>query len=186
VDCLVDDVNGNDVLEAEDHSHCPRQDAISDVVQAFANAPVPNRDGTYGVQLHVDVGPLYGKGLIFSVPGTGGVIGNYGDLREGGDEIPEAGNEIIESFYSPKGNGTPFDDLKGVYFDNGRSPIFHYAIFGHQTNYRDLTNDCTSGEASGIAGRDFMVTLGGISDNYRAIKCDSTIDCQPDTYQREC
>jgi uncharacterized repeat protein (TIGR01451 family) len=149
-----------DCLVAGDHTHCPRQDSIEDDVYAFARAPVPNLDGTTGVQLHVDVGPLYGSGAIAPAPGPGGVTGTYGDFG-GGNQIPEAGNEIIESFSAPKGNGVPFADLKNNFFDSQREPIFHYSIFGHQTNYRTATDDCTSGEASGIPGHDFMVTLGG-------------------------
>jgi uncharacterized repeat protein (TIGR01451 family) len=150
VDCLV----------AADHSHCPRQDSIEDVVGAFARAPVSNLDGTIGVQLHIDVGTLYGSGAIAIVPGAGGVAGTYGDF-DGGNTIPEAGNEIIESINSPKGNGVPFVDLKNSFFDPNRDPIFHYAIFGHQTNFRQAEGDCTSGEVSDIPGHDFMVTLGG-------------------------
>src|SRR5262249_45101675 len=84
-----------DCLTAADHSHCPRQMAVRDVVQAFANAPVANPDGTTGVQLHVDTGPLYGAGVVIPVAGTGGVTGTYGDLG-GGNSIAEAGNEIID------------------------------------------------------------------------------------------
>jgi uncharacterized repeat protein (TIGR01451 family) len=171
VDCLVDDINGNGVLEPADHAHCPQQNAFANVVQAFANAPatVSNPDGTTGVQLHVDVGSLYGAGVIISVPGTGGVSGTYGDLDVGdliggGDQIPEAGNEIIESFASPKGNGTPFADLRATFFDSRRSLIFRYAIFGHQTNGRKAVNDCTSGEAT-RPGVNFFVTLGGVNDS---------------------
>ncbi len=150
VDCLV----------AVNHTHCPRQDSIEDIAYSFANAPVANLDGTSGVQLHVDVGPLYGSGIIATTPGVGGAAGTYGDFG-GGNTIPEAGNEIIESFHLPKGNGVPFASLKSAFFDDARSAIFHYAIFGHQTNFRAATNDCTSGEASDIPGHDFMVTLGG-------------------------
>src|SRR5688572_20678949 len=149
-----------DYLVAGDHSHGPRQDSIEDAAYAFSRAPVINLDGTTGVQLHVDVGPLYGAGAIAIAPGPGGAAGTYGDFG-GGNQIAEAGNEVIESFNLPKGNGTPFADLKANFFDEARSPIFHYAIFGHQTNFRMATNDCTSGEASDIPGHDFMVTLGG-------------------------
>ncbi len=149
-----------DYLVAGDHTHGPRQDSIGDAVFAFSRAPVPNLDGTSGVQLHVDVGPLYGAGAINVTPGPGGATGTYGDFG-GGNQIAEAGNEIIESFNLPKGNGTPFADLKLNFFDEARSPIFHYAIFGHQTNFRMAINDCTSGEASDIPGHDFLVTLGG-------------------------
>ena len=152
-----------DCLVAANHTHCPQQNAISDIVSAFARAPVSNEDGTTGVQLHVDTGALYGAGIIHSVPGPGGVTGTYGDFGGGGNQIPEAGNEIIESFASPKGNGVPFVNLKNVYFNSVREPYFHYVIFGHQTNARQLLNDCTSGETNGVGGHDFMVTLGGLN-----------------------
>ncbi len=150
-----------DCLEAATHTHCPLIGAIDDAVFSFAKAPVGNFDGTTGVQLHVDVGYLYGQFANYNVTGTGGAVGTYGDFGGGGNKIAEAGVEIIESFSQPKGNGVPFQDIKDDFFDPNREPIFHYAIFGHQTNYRSATNDCTSGEASGIPGHDFMVTLGG-------------------------
>jgi uncharacterized repeat protein (TIGR01451 family) len=150
VDCLV----------AATHSHCPQKDAISDAVRSFANAPVANPDGTTGVQLHVDVGSLFGEGII-SVPGTGGVTGTYGNFGGGGDQIAEAGNEIIESFNSPKGSATKFADLQEAFFDSRRDLLFRYAIFGHQTNARRATDDCTSGEVNTIPGDSFIVTLGG-------------------------
>jgi uncharacterized repeat protein (TIGR01451 family) len=150
VDCLV----------ASDHSHCPRLDAITDAVQSFANAPVSNPDGTTGVQLHLDVGPIFGAGLVTPVLGTGGVTGTFGDLGGGGSPIPEAGNEIIEGFGGEDKGATDFSDLK--VFDSLRGYIFRYAIFGHQTNVRRDTNDCTSGQTRNVPGRDFFVTLGGL------------------------
>jgi uncharacterized repeat protein (TIGR01451 family) len=151
VDCLV----------ATNHSHCPRPDAISDAVQSFANAPVANLDGTTGVQLHVDVGSLFGAGVT-SVPGTRGVAGTYGNFGGGGTQIAEAGNEIIESFNSPKGSATKFATLREAFFDSRRDLLFRYAIFGHQTNARQAMNDCTSGEVNTIPGNEFFVTLGGV------------------------
>ncbi len=157
-----------DYLVAAGHSHFPRSDAITDAVQSFANAPVLNPDGTTGVQLHVDVGPLYGAGTIVPVLGIGGVSGNYGDLGGGGSQIPEAGNEIIESFGAPLASATKFSALREDFFESRRGYVFRYAIFGHQTNVRKATNDCTSGEANGIPGLQFMVTLGGVDSNGNA------------------
>lgn len=37
------------------HDHKPNPEAIRKVVEAFANAPVPNPDGSTGITLHVDV-----------------------------------------------------------------------------------------------------------------------------------
>jgi uncharacterized repeat protein (TIGR01451 family) len=150
VDCLV----------ASNHSHCPRQDAMSDVVRSFANAPVANPDGTTGVQLHLDVGFLFNAGVLTAIAGPGGVTGNYGNMGGGGDQIGEAGNEIIEGFGGEDRGGTDFFDLK--IFDASRGFIFRYAIFGHQTNVRRAANDCTSGQSNHTPGKDFFVTLGGV------------------------
>ena len=160
VDCLVSDANANGSLgDAVDHSHCPLEGAIQDVVQAFANAPVSNPDGTKGVQLHLDTGPLYGAGVVKSVNGTGGVVGTYGDLGGGGTQIAEAGNEILDFDGAA---ATSIYTLKAANFDPRREPVYRYVVFGHQTNARQPTFDCTSGWAEGIPGNDFMVTLGGL------------------------
>jgi len=168
VDCMVNDADGNGSLaDPVDHSHCPLAAAIGDVVQAFANAPVVNPDGSSGIQLHVDVGPLYGAGAVAVVPRTGGgAVGTYGDFGRGGSQIPEAGNTIIDYDGATGNPGTSFYTLKGSpgnYFDATRALVFRYAIFGHQTNQRRAANDCTSGNAEGIPGNDFYVTLGGIN-----------------------
>ena len=155
VDCLV----------AGNHSHCPGTAAMSNAILAFANAPVANPDGTTGVQLHVDTGPLFGAGTIFPVSGSGGVKGTVGDFGGGGQQIAEAGNEIIEAFNGPKGSGTEFATLREAFFDHRRELVFRYAIFGHQTNGRRATNDCTSGEANAIPSNEFFVTLGGVKPN---------------------
>ena len=149
-----------DHLQAATHTHAPRQDAILRIVTSFANAPVANPDGTVGVQLHADVGPLYGAGTVVPVPGAGGVTGTYGNLG-GGNVIGEAGNEIIEALHDAQADATDFADLKSGNFNALREPIFRYTIFGHQTNTRRAFNDCTSGQASRTR-RDFLVTLGGV------------------------
>ena len=144
---------------ASNDSHCPRQDSITDVVTAYAKAPVLNPDGTTGVQLHVDVGPLYGAGTIISVNGPGGVTGNMGDMG-GGKPMAKTGNEVIlEGFGGADRGATEFSDIE--VFDSKRFFISRYAIFGHQTNVRKAANDCTSGQAHFTPGQVFFVTLGG-------------------------
>lgn len=152
VDCLV----------AANHSHCPGAATMDNAVRAFVNAPVANLDGTTGVQLHVDTGPLLGAGTIYRISRPGGVTGTVGDFGGGGQQIAEAGNEIIDSFSKPRGGVTKFADLREAFFDSRRDLLFRYAIFGHQTNYRRATDDCTSGEAHTIPSNEFMVTLGGV------------------------
>jgi hypothetical protein len=157
-----------DYLEASDHTHAPTEEAIKRVVAAYANAPIANPDGTTGIQLHVDVGPLYGANTVSAIAGPGGVVGTYGDLG-GGNAIAESGNEIIDSsFGAGAGHAASFADLKTANFAAGRDWLYRYAIFGHQTNGRAAVNDCTTGLSS-ASHRDFMVTLGGVGDN--ALPC---------------
>jgi uncharacterized repeat protein (TIGR01451 family) len=169
-----------DCLVAANHSHCPLPavgpvvSPIQSVVQSFANAPVNNVDGSTGIQLHVDIGNLYGQpalpaaGFGTNVPRTaapaGSVTGNFGNFGGGGNQIPEAGNLIVD--WDGVGNPQPtnFFSLKGPpgnNFNSQRDFIFRYAIFVHQTNARAASNDCTSGQAKGIPGVNFMISLGG-------------------------
>jgi uncharacterized repeat protein (TIGR01451 family) len=156
-----------DCLVAVNHTHCPVQGAIQSDVQAFANAPVPNTDGTSGIQLHVDIGNLYGQapGAATNVLRTGaaigGVTGTFGNYGGGGNQIPEAGNTIIDWDGAAGSPGTNFFTLKAANFNRQRDYIFRYAIFVHQTNARKAANDCTSGWAKGIPGVNFLVSLGG-------------------------
>ncbi len=135
--------------------------AMEDVVRAFAEAPVSNPDGTSGIQLHIDTGSLYGTGIITQVSGTGGVVGNLGDMSGGGSQIAEVENTIIDWDGATGSPGTSFYDLKQGSFDAQRVLVFRYAIFAHQTNARQSGNDCTSGWAEGIQANDFFVSLGG-------------------------
>ncbi len=173
VDCLVMDGNSDgDLADLVDHSHCPPRTAMEEVAAAFANAPVPNPDGTTGIQLHIDTGALYGAGVVFQVPGAGGAIASYGDLGGGGDQIPEDAAPIFFGtdtpatpyYQDPPGTITDFYAIKAAHFDPRRAQIFRYALFGHQTAARRLHYDCTSGVAEGIPGNDFYVTLGGRRD----------------------
>lgn len=164
VDCIVSDANGDgDLNDAVDHSHCPRENALRDVVQGFADAPVANVDGTTGIQLHIDVGPLFGAGVITQVNGAGGVTGTYGDLGGGGTQIAEAGNQVIDWDGATGRAGVQFSTLRAANFNANRAELFRYTIFGHQCNARRAVNDCTSGWAEDLGCNDFMVTLGGVS-----------------------
>ena len=93
------------------------------------------------------------------------MTGTVGDFGGGGKQIAEAGNEIIEAFNNPKGSATKFATLREAFFDSRRDLLFRYAIFGHQTNVRRATDDCTSGEANAIPSNEFFVTLGGLPNS---------------------
>jgi uncharacterized repeat protein (TIGR01451 family) len=149
-----------DYLSAATHSHAPIQAAIQQVVQAFANAPLGNPDGTTGIQLHVDVGPLYGANVVTKIRGTGGVTGTFGDHGGGGNAITESGNTIVDYTGAAGTSATNFFTLKAL--NPNRDNIFRYALFVHQTNARRAANDCTSGLAKGIPGVNFLISLGGV------------------------
>ena len=170
VDCMVDEGGDGDLADESDHSHCPLENALSDVVLAFANAPggprTTNPDGTRGVQLHIDTGPLYGDDEVDKVNGLGGAVGSYGDLGNGGDRIAEtAANRIIDWDGATGRPATSFYALKRDNFDARRRYAYRYAIFAHQTNNREAANDCTSGWAEDAPANDFFVTLGGLRDD---------------------
>ncbi|MFN7918985.1 MAG: hypothetical protein U0Q16_02745 [Bryobacteraceae bacterium] len=150
-----------DFLAAAGHTHAPLQTALQDVVQAFANAPVTNPDGTRGIQLHIDIGALYGAGAVTKVVGTGGVTGTIGDYGGGGDSFNEAGNTIVDWDGATGNPGTDFFTLKNL--NAARNDFFRYAIFVHQTNGRAASNDCTTGWSKGSPGVNFLVSLGGTS-----------------------
>jgi uncharacterized repeat protein (TIGR01451 family) len=167
-DCLLDQGGDGDLTDETDHTHCPIEGAISDAVAAFANAPggprTSNPDGTTGIQLHIDTGPLYGAGRVVPVNGAGGVSGSYGDLG-GGTQIAEtAANQVVDWDGATGRMATSTYDIKRDNFDARRRWAYRYALFGHQTNFRQAVNDCTSGWAEGAPANDFIVTLGGLAD----------------------
>jgi uncharacterized repeat protein (TIGR01451 family) len=144
------------------HTHGPVQAAVQTVVQAFANAPVSNPDGSQGVQLHIDTGPLFGAGVKTDVNSTtpNGVTGTFGDYGGGGEAIDETSKTIVDYDGPLVGRfGISFFSLKSM--NPNRDNIFRYGMFVHQTNARVATNDCTSGQSKGIPGVNFMVSLGG-------------------------
>ena len=71
-----------DYMVAGDHTHRPLEQAIAMVVDAFAQAPVTNPDGTSGIRLHVDTGNL----------GGGEVLPHDDDLNPVGDEFSDIRN----------------------------------------------------------------------------------------------
>jgi uncharacterized repeat protein (TIGR01451 family) len=168
-DCLVDRGGDSDLTDETDHSHCPIEGAISDVVTGFANAPggprTSNPDGSTGIQLHIDTGALYGAGRVVPVNGGAGVTGSYGDLGGGGTQIAETPANLIVDWDGATGNpATSVYAIKNANFDARRRYAYRYALFAHQTNNRQAVNDCTSGWAETAPANDFIVTLGGLAD----------------------
>jgi hypothetical protein len=131
------------------HSHRPdpaflEGSALAQVVDAFAAAPVSNRDGTTGINLQVFVD----------------------------ESLPEIATLLFES--RGPGAADDFNDLKAGHFSStadrtspnavnilaARRQVFRYCIFGHNSEYLSSSGIAevqTTGPLMG--GNDFMVTL---------------------------
>lgn len=123
-----------DWMETATHSHKPKQAAIDNVTEAFANAPIDaggidNPDGKPGITLHVDVSN--------KVP------------HQDHLDFPDKDGNL------PPGVGN-FDTVKAANFDPKRRSVYHYCIFAHDRG----TVLGESGRAE-CPGNDLIVSLGG-------------------------
>lgn len=119
--------------------------ATNTVVNAFANAPVTNPDGSTGISMHLDNGSNSTMN-----PLTGATWGN----RSRSNRVPH--RNVLGSF---DGSGNylwaAFDQRKRSNLQTARTPVFRYAISAHQ--YGRNTN-----RSSGIARIDFRRGDSGI------------------------
>lgn len=128
--------------------HQPNSDAVNDVVQAFANAPVMNPDTLTGVRLHVQVN----------------------------DQIPHFDRIALVPCTGPAGTGdADFDTLTATWFGtatdranpirlNARRWTYHHAIWAHnQTPIPPSTGTNTSSGCAELPGNEFIVTMGSWS-----------------------
>jgi hypothetical protein len=127
------------------HTHKPKAAALQRVIQAFANAPVSNPDGTTGIHIHIDAG----SDTIMN-PVTGELWGN----RSQSEALAHQDQLGSDSY-----DWTGFDVLKGDHFNQARSKVFHYCVFAHNIM------GTTSGIARDIPSSDFIVALGGWTDS---------------------
>lgn len=133
---------------AGSHTHRPKHQALEKIIEAFANAPVSNPNGTTGIVLHIDAGPA-------SEMHNGRLWGNLSrsDVLEHRSKLGE---------YTELGNydWTEFQEIKGTvsqpaYFTPARQAVFHYVISAHGINFKG-----TSGISRGIYASDFIMSLG--------------------------
>lgn len=120
------------------HSHQPKSRAIARVVEAFANAPVSNPDGSAGINLHVDYDP---DSVMNPVTG---------ERWRGRSQA----NSLPHDVWLGEGE---FYRIKAAHFSSVRGAVFHYAVFAHHIE----GYGCTSGMSFGAPGSDFIVSLGG-------------------------
>lgn len=122
----------------------PMGAALTDVVAAFAAAPITNPDGTTGITMHIDSGP----GSVMD-PDTGATWGSMSQANA----LPHSGE--IGSFSGSTYDWTEFDALKVANFDPFRRDAFHYAVYADS-----LQGVGWSGISRGIPGSDYLVTQG--------------------------
>lgn len=147
------------------HTHAPQNGVLTNVVNAFAAAPVPNPDGSTGITLHAmsDEAVPDLPNILFSSSGPN-AADDFDDVKNGA-----AGNPCDGFFGTAAERGSPnCANILGA-----RRSVFRYAIFGH--NYAEAStssgraelgflpgNNRLGGQLS-VGGNDFIVTLGGWS-----------------------
>jgi hypothetical protein len=128
------------------HSHVPKPRAMEKAIYSFFLAPVPNPDGSTGINLHVDYGP---HGIMNPV-----TLETWGS-RSQSNPLPhdeELGSKNLLGQYT----WSEFKAIKRNNFSEVRAPFFHYAVFAH--NLGGLGS--TSGMSRGIGASDFIVSFG--------------------------
>jgi hypothetical protein len=124
-------------------SFAPDQDALDDVVAAFAAAPYRNPDGTQGISLHVDAGEHSPPGQFET-----GASGSAVPWQEHFGTITADGYDWAD-----------FEAVKAAHFgpdgSDARRDAFHYVV------YADRWGDSeSSGISRGIPGADLIISDG--------------------------
>jgi hypothetical protein len=140
--------------------HVLSQAAIDVMVDAFADAPVPNPDGLTGITVHVD----NGSGSTMN-PVTGATWGSLSEATATLTHQAVIGSSGAGDVY----NWSAFDAVKASNFDPNRALAFHYVISGHR--YASTSSPNSSGisrngplDAFDLGGSDLLVTLGPASE----------------------
>jgi hypothetical protein len=145
-----------DWMEQPGHSHRPDPAAIAAAVQAFADAPVPNPDGSTGVRLHVDYGPDAPLTWAPGGPTTWGALSR----GEAVPHVDDLGGNILFFLY----DWSAFDAIKAASFEDARLAAFHYNLWAHKYG-----GGTSSGLSRGIGASDFLVSLGAFQDGVGSV-----------------
>jgi hypothetical protein len=132
--------------------------AIAQVVEAFANAPVPNPNRTSGITLHVD------NGSDSPMSGT-----RTWGARSDSDQLRHVNNLLV---------WRGVDSGKSSVFAAARRPIFHWVVSAHSYN-----STTSSGISRGIPASDLVVSLGAFCAS--GLDCSGTTAEQAGTFMHE-
>jgi hypothetical protein len=152
--------------------HAPNNAALHDVIQAFANAPIQNPDGTMGITLHI--------------------------LK---DELNLTHQRVLNVWTdSDQLANNDFDSIKAAHFGNSAlrtnpamrdvaRQVWHYALYVHSIG------DCGPAGLAEIKGNDIIVAMGcgfsgaeaGYTSPYQngQIFVDTNGDSTPDSYFKD-
>lgn len=125
--------------------HRPNEKALQNVIDAFANSPISNDNGTNGINLHIQID-------------DSDVLGHKNELKPGGINHPRAfGTDQVKAVYY--GTTTERSDSNwDPYIRHEKKHAFHYGLFIHQQK----ANLDSSGYAE-VFGNDLGVSLGSWS-----------------------
>jgi hypothetical protein len=159
VDLQLYDVNGDGTIQPSEDAdpnhkdiyleidwmalHQPNATAVQNVINAFANAPVSNPDGTTGIRLHVQTDEqavAHNTNLAFE-PCTGPATAGVPDF----DTVKNA------SF----GTATERASANATNILNAKRFAFRYSLFAHNLLGLGGTSGCSE-----LPGNDFVVSLG--------------------------
>ena len=146
---------------SESYNHKPKPGAMARVVEAFANSPVRNPDGSTGVNLHLDFGP---DSVMNPVTGK-----KWGVLSQANALPPD---DTLGSIipYIGDYDWNEFNNIKRTNFAPVRQRVFHYVVFGHDLpaglagiscNNDDDLNGFKQGASDFIVGLGPMISTGG-------------------------
>lgn len=143
------------VSGAGGHSHALSAKFIKMVVDAFKNSKYKSKNGSTGINLHIDSGSS--SIMNFATSATWDTLSKARELTE----IANLGTGDVSTdgkLNCTKYNWTAFDQIKneaGGFRSTGRASVFRFAIAAHQ-----IITTNNSGVARQIPGSDFIVSLG--------------------------
>jgi hypothetical protein len=133
------------------YAHTPSPDALSRVTSAFRSWPVPNPDGSQGVNLHIDGGP----NTVMN-PVTGAKWGN----RSRANGI---GNALEPIQWPNDTYWSRLDPIREDNVDEARRGLFHYLLYVDSLGCD--SSGCTTGISRGIPGHDLLLARGKIDSD---------------------
>lgn len=135
------------------HSHRPAAGALSDVIAAFANAPVPNPVGANGISLHIveDEAIADTPGILFQSNGPG-ANDDFNDIKNGNP---------VGTCTGRFGTAAERASADCANLLAAKRAVFQYVIFGH--TYSEGPGSSGISELNSNGGNDLMVTFGGWS-----------------------